>query len=144
MTLRDRALALLARREHSRVELARKLALHGDPEEVAALLDDLQRHGQLSDARFAESLAHTRAGKYGSRRLAQELREKGVGEALTAAAVQEARVGDLAAARSVWQKKFGTPPADAREKARQYRFLLGRGFPSEIVRRVVGGSADED
>jgi regulatory protein len=144
MTLRDRALALLARREHSRVELARKLALHGEPEEIAALLDDLQHHGQLSDARFAESLAHARAGKYGSRHLAQELREKGVGEALAAAAVQEARDGDLAAARSAWQKKFGTPPADAREKARQYRFLLGRGFPSEIVRRVVGGAGPED
>ncbi|WP_126463339.1 recombination regulator RecX [Sulfuritortus calidifontis] len=140
--LRERALNLLARREHSRAELARKLAPHGEADEIAALLDDLEQRKQLSDARYAESLAHARAGKYGSRRLAHELREKGVGEGLIADAVAEAREGDLAAARVAWAKKFGAPPSDANEQARQYRFLLGRGFPNEVVRRVVGGDED--
>lgn len=143
LSLRERALNLLARREHSRVELARKLASHGEADEIAALLDDLERHKHLSDARYVESLAHSRAGKYGSRRLAYELREKGVGEALIADAVGEARESDLDAARAAWQKKFGASPSDAKERARQYRFLLSRGFPSEVVRRVVGGANDD-
>ncbi|MBI5938213.1 MAG: recombination regulator RecX [Betaproteobacteria bacterium] len=142
LSLRERALNLLARREHSRAELARKLSPHGEADEIAALLDDLERRKQLSDARYAESLRHTRSGKYGSRRLAHELREKGVGEGLIADAVAVARAGDLAAARAAWAKKFGVLPNDANERARQYRFLLGRGFPAEVVRRVVGGEDD--
>jgi len=142
LSLRERALNLLARREHSRAELARKLAPHGEADEIAALLAELERRKQLSDARYAESLAHARAGKYGSRRLAHELREKGVGEGLIADVVAEAREGDLAAARAAWAKKFGAPPIDANERARQYRFLLARGFPNEVVRRVVGGEED--
>lgn len=143
LSLRERALNLLARREHSRAELARKLSPHGEVDEIAALLDELERRKQLSDARFAESLRHTRSGRYGSRRLAHELREKGVGEGLIADAVAEAREGDLAAARAAWAKKFGAPPTDANERARQYRFLLGRGFPTDVVRRVVGGAGDD-
>jgi len=140
--LRERALKLLARREHSRAELARKLSPHGEVDEIAALLDQLEARKQLSDVRYAESLTHVRAGKYGSRRLAHELREKGVGEGLIADAVAEARAGDLAAARAAWAKKVGAAPTDANERARQYRFLLGRGFPAEVVRRVVGGEDD--
>ncbi len=142
LSLRERALSLLARREHSRAELARKLAQHGEADEVVALLDDLERRKQLSDARYTESLRHARSGKYGSRRLAYELREKGVGEGLIADAVADAREGDLAAARAAWAKKFGALASDANERARQYRFLLGRGFPVEVVRRVVGGEDD--
>lgn len=138
-SLRERALGLLARREHSRAELARKLAPHGEADEIAALLDQLEGRNHLSDARYAESLMHVRAGKHGSRRLAHELRERGVSDALAASVLAEAREGDLTAARAVWAKRFGIAPADAAERARQYRFLLGRGFPSEVVRRVVGG-----
>ena len=133
---------LLARREHSRAELARKLSQHGEAEEISALLDELERHNQLSDSRYAEALLHARSGKYGSRRLAHELKEKGVDEALIAQVVREAGDSDLASGRAAWAKKFGTPPGDAKERARQYRFLLSRGFPAEIVRRVVGGSED--
>ncbi len=139
MNLRERAVNLLARREHSRAELARKLAPYGEAAEIAALLDDLERRGQLSDARYTEALLHARSGKYGSRRLVHELREKGVGDALIGAAADLLREDELASARAAWTKKFGVLPADVRERARQYRFLLGRGFPPEIVRRVVGG-----
>jgi regulatory protein len=142
LTLRERALNLLARREHSRAELARKLAAHGDAEEIASLLEDLQQCGQLSDVRYAEALVHARAGRHGSRRLAHELREKGVEDALVNAAVEAARHDDLSAARGVWARKFGIPPANTQERARQFRFLLNRGFPPEVVRRVVGGKDD--
>ena len=143
MKLRERALNLLARREHSRVELARKLTPHGDPEEVAVLLDDLEQENLLSNARYAESLAHSRVGRHGSLRLKADLRDKGVPEALISQVVSEAREQDLAAAREVWHKKFGQPPRDASERAKQMRFLAGRGFPADVVRRVVGGFEDD-
>ncbi|NWG87080.1 MAG: recombination regulator RecX [Hydrogenophilaceae bacterium] len=143
LSLRERALNLLARREHSRAELARKLAAYGEADEIAALLDRLEARNHLSDARYAEAVRHARSGKYGSRRLAHELREKGVSETLVESAVAEARESDLSVARAAWAKKFGVLPADAKERARQHRFLLGRGFPAEIVRRVVGGGEDD-
>ncbi|MFN3593842.1 MAG: recombination regulator RecX [Thiobacillaceae bacterium] len=138
MDLRERALRLLARREHSRAELARKLAAHAGPEVIAALLDALEREGLLSDARYAEALAYAYQGRHGSLRLQQTLRRQGVEADLTDAAVQHARAQDLEACRALWQKKFGAPPVTLKDKARQYRFLMGRGFPAEIVAQVVG------
>ena len=140
MKLRERALNLLARREHSRAELARKLAPHGDPDEVAVLLDDLEREHLLSNTRYAESLAHARAGRHGSLRLKADLRDKGVPETVISQVVTEAKEQDLATARQVWDRKFGQSPKDAAERARQMRFLASRGFPAEVVRRVVGGA----
>lgn len=142
MTLRERALNFLARREHSRVELARKLSAHAEANEITALLDDLERENLLSNARYAEMLAHARAGRHGSVRLKADLRNKGVPAAVIEQAVAEARDTDLAAARTVWLKKFGQAPRDAAERSKQMRFLAGRGFPAEIVRRVVGGEDD--
>lgn len=142
MSLRERALRLLARREYSRAELARKLAPSAEGEDLDALLDDLERENLLSNARFAEMLAHSRAGRHGSLRLKAELRDKGVPAELIDATVAEAKGRDLEAARAVWQKKFGIPPRDAGERAKQMRFLAARGFPAEVVRRVVGGEED--
>ncbi len=142
MKLRERALALLARREHSRVELARKLAPHDEAEELPALLDALERENLLSNARYAEALAHARAGRHGSIRLKADLRDKGVPEAVMAEVVGTARANDLEAARGVWRKKFGKPPADPQERAKQLRFLASRGFPADVVYKVVGGDVD--
>ena len=142
---------LLARREHSRAELARKLARNIPVEtetdvaanEIAAVLDELERDNLLSNARFAEALANARAGRHGSLRLRSDLLNKGVPAALVAEQVSTAREHDLATARAVWQKKFPSPPMNAAERAKQMRFLAARGFPAEVVRRVLGGQ-DED
>ena len=142
MTLRERALRMLARREHSRAELARKLAAHAEDEDLDALLDDLERENLLSNNRFADMLLNARAGRHGSVRLKAELRDKGVPAELIEAAVSKARGNDLEAARAVWRKKFGAPPRDATERARQMRFLAGRGFPAGVVSKVVGGADD--
>jgi regulatory protein len=143
VTLRERALNLLARREHSRAELARKLAPHGEADELAALLDDLERENLLSNARYAEMLAHARSGRHGSLRLKADLREKGVAAAVIESTLADARETDLETARAIWLKKFGQLPRDAAERAKQMRFLASRGFPAEVVRRVVGGAEDE-
>jgi regulatory protein len=142
LKLREAALNFLARREHSRAELARKLVAYGETGEIDAVLDDLEKEGLLSSARFAESLAASRRGRHGSLRLRHELREKGVPEPEAERVMAEARARDLDDARAVWRKKFGHPPADAAERARQMRFLAGRGFPAEVIRRVVGGDED--
>jgi regulatory protein len=142
VNLRERALNLLARREHSRAELARKLAPHAEGGEVDALLDDLERENLLSDTRYAEMLANARSGRHGSLRLRADLRDKGVPAAVIEVALAEARESDLDAARAVWLKKFGAAPRDAAERAKQMRFLAGRGFPVDVVRRVVGGEDD--
>ncbi|MBI3068278.1 MAG: recombination regulator RecX [Betaproteobacteria bacterium] len=141
--LRARALRLLARREHTRTELARKLAPHADdPGELSALLDELERRGWLSERRAAEQLVHARRGRFGAARIRRDLRDKGVPEEVIAQAVGELKAGELDAARALWQKKFGKAPADARERARQMRFLQGRGFSLEVIRRVVRGEED--
>jgi len=142
-SLRDRAYGFLARREYSRTELARKLSAYADADEVDDLLAALVAEGALSDQRFAESLANSRSGRYGSRRLAQELREKGVEDAHGRDVLEVARERDVAGAHTVWLKKFGTTATDAKERARQYRFLLGRGFPPDVVAKVVQGKRSD-
>ncbi|HXF67962.1 MAG TPA: recombination regulator RecX [Burkholderiales bacterium] len=143
-TLRTRALRLLARREHSRAELARKLAPHSeDPAQLERVLDELQARGWLSERRLAEQIVHARRARYGARRIERELVEKGVAREVLAEALPELRRGELDAARGVWKKKFGRQPRSAAERARQVRFLQGRGFGLDVILKIVkGGDAD--
>jgi len=139
-SLKARALNYLARREHSRLELEHKLARFAEDEaEVTQVLDELQARGWLSEQRFVEQLVQARRGKYGSRRLAYELREKGVSETAIEAASAHYREQDLVSARAVWQRKYGHFPRDALERARQVRFLLSRGFDMEVICKVIKG-----
>ena len=145
-TLRERALRLLARREHARAELARKLAPYAESgEALEALLDDLAARRLLSDERYVEMRLNARAARYGNTRLAYELRTQGVSEALVATALA-ASDDELVRAHAVWQRKFGGKPdaPDATEQARQMRFLLSRGFSGETVRRVLRGDFEDD
>lgn len=141
--LRARALRLLARREHTRQELARKLApLDEAAGELDALLDDLTARGWLSDARVVEQVLHARTGRYGPARIRRELMEKGVPEDLIDGAATRLKAGELDAARDVWRRKFKSLPADRNETARQVRFLQARGFSLGVALRVVGGADD--
>ncbi len=138
-SLRARALDALSRREHSRMELMRKLAPYTDnPDELTTLLDDLQTRGWLSDARFAEQVVNARQSRYGSRKLAFELREKGVAEDLINATLVNLRDTELERARAVWTRKYGQIPASAQEQAKQIRFLQSRGFAWEVIRKILG------
>ena len=129
---------MLARRDHSRLELARKLAPAG-PGEIEALLDELQARGWLSDQRLADQRLRAAAGRFGSRKVVQELTAKGVAGEVVAQASRQAAKTELASARAVWLKRFGRPPATLRERARQARFLEQRGFDPEVIRQVLGG-----
>lgn len=180
LSLKMRAIALLAQREHSLMELRGKLlrlararaaeraaqaeaaaafAEEGgaqtpamlEPEsgaaspdleiEVDTLLVWLQAQGYLDESRFVESRVHARAARYGNRRIQQELSQHGL--SLDAEAQARLKDSELERAREVWRRKFGgAAPEDASARAKQTRFLVGRGFSSEVVRRVLRGDHD--
>ena len=144
-SLRGRALKLLARREHSRAELTRKLSIHAkDPGEVERVLDDCERRGWLSERRVVEQLVHARRSRYGARRIERDLLQKGVSEEAVAAALAGLKAGELEAAREVWRRKFGgRHPRGPADRARQVRFLQGRGFDLEVILKVIK-NRDED
>lgn len=143
-SLRERALRLLARREHARVELRRKLAPHAESaEELDHLLDDLTARRLLSDERYAEMRMHTRAPRYGNAKLAYELRQQGVADDLVEAAIADS--GDeVERARLVWQRKFPAAPVDAIERGKQSRFLQSRGFSMTTIIKVLKGGYDDE
>jgi len=146
-------LRLLATREHSRLELKRKLRRHEvEPGELARVLDALQTKGFIDDKRVVESVLHRRAGKLGEARIRQELQVKGLPVEAIRDAVAGLQGSELARARVVWHKKFAatqlrdaSDPArvpDAADRARQIRYLAARGFAGDTIRRVVSGAGD--
>jgi regulatory protein len=136
---RTTGLRLLARRDYSRSELAQRLRRRGVPaDEIGATLDDFERLGYLSDVRYAQALVSQRAGRLGARAIARDLHDKGIAadaakNALTALAPRD----ELADATALWTRRFGTPPADEREKARHVRFLMSRGYSVSVALKVL-------
>lgn len=144
ISLRGRALRALARREYSRTELHGKLMPHVvEADNVGALLDDLEQRGWLSDARAMEQTLRIRSARFGTQRIAHELKQKGISNELISAALPQLKQGELAAARAVWQRKFASPAQDQKEKAKQMRFLQSRGFSMDVIFKVMG-IAEED
>lgn len=145
ISLKGRALRLLAGREHSRAELQRKLSTHEtEPGELTKALDELQAKGFINEQRVLESVVHRRSARLGAARVRQELQAKGLDPQAVAEAVAGLQDSEEARAREVWRKKFGAAPSDAAERGKQMRFLLTRGFSAEAVRRVLRGVPAED
>ena len=137
-SLRSRALSFLARREHSRAELARKLAPHlEEGDDLEAVLDELAAKGWLSDARFAEQAIRSKARRYGPVKLAHVLRSKGLDDEAIAAGFRAAGHEGEANLEAVWKSRFRAAPNDERERGRQVRFLQGRGFRLEDILRYL-------
>jgi regulatory protein len=164
LSLKGQALQWLARREHSRTEMRRKLLAQGralsvltaatgaEPEDapvdlqtrVEAVLDWLDLHRYLCEERFVESRVHARAARYGNLRIRQELAQHGLD--LPADAALALKTTELDRARAVWQRKFTAGPKSAAERGRQQRFLAGRGFSAEVIHQLlrVSNRAAED
>ena len=169
LSLKARALQCLSQREHSALELRRKLLDHvretlglpandtadalaqrtrrvpPTPEalaEVDTLLGWLTANGLLSDARFAEARVRARAARQGNMRIHRELAQHGL--RLTPDDARALKDSELARAKGVWTRKFGAAAGDAAGTARQIRFLAARGFSAEVIRRVVRGGDDID
>lgn len=133
--LKARALRHLARREHSRAELARKLAPFApSPEALEQLLDALAAKRQLSDERYAELRTHQLQRKYGAARIRLDLKAKGVAQELLE---RVCAAGELERASSILQRKYRTPARSREERARRMRFLQGRGFSHETIRKLL-------
>ena len=112
-----------------------------------AALDELARSGLLSDARYAEAIVAQKAGRYGRRAIAHALKEKGVDEAAAASALTAlAGRDEVDEALALWRRRYGSPPADEREKARQVRFLVSRGYSMSVALKVLraAGAARDD
>lgn len=141
------AVRLLASREHSRQELAQKLRQrYGcSSNELAQLLDKLQEMGYLDDARYAAAFIRSSVARgRGEQRIAYELREHGVSDTIAAQALADAEVDWFALARDQRIKKFGRAiPADHKERARQSRFLAGRGFYTDSIKAAFQNHPDE-
>lgn len=162
LSLTARALRLLAQREHSRLELERKLQRFvqtpaeeaegsagaeanagpsATPEDLAAVLDALEAKGFIQPERVAQSVLYRRAPKLGSQRVLQELRQKGLDEAIIRDAAETLRDSEHQRAWDVWQRKFGQVAGTPQERARQMRFLASRGFAMAVIGKVVRGIA---
>jgi regulatory protein len=151
LSLKGRALQLLAQRDQSRVELRRKLLRHarraaeasgggedeGEAEraDVEAVLDWLEANRYLSAERFAESRVHAREARFGNLRIRSELAQHGV--ALSAEAAQALAESELQRAATVHARRFPAPPGDATGRAAQSRFLAARGFSPEVIHRLM-------
>jgi regulatory protein len=143
--LRRQAIKLLARREHTRVELARKLAGFGTPEEIAAVLLDMVASQLQSDKRTAENYLRSNASRLGASRLRHTLKTRGVAPEMIEEQLAQADLPDeMERARAAWSRKFSAAPANAKEWARQARFLQSRGFASDIVRRLLKQPLEEN
>ena len=147
-SLMARAVDLLSRREHSRVQLARKLKQHLGPDEtdddIDRVLDRLQEQGLLSDARFAISLVRQRAPRYGDLRLARDLRERGVGAADASSAMTQVAGTEAQRALAAWSRRFDALPTSADERGRQGRYLQTRGFSMDVITQVLAGKVASD
>ena len=144
-SLKGRALRLLGQREHSRLELERKLRSHEvEPGELARVLDDLQAKGFINEQRVLESVVFRRAPRLGALRVRQELQAKGLAPEAVAQAVAGLQGSEVQRAHEIWRKKFGVPAEDPKSRAKHMRFLAARGFGGDTIRRVVKGSDDDD
>ena len=144
-SLKGRALRLLSQREHSRTELERKLKQHEEePGTLALALDELAAKDFISEARVVQSVLNQRAPRMGAARVRQELQHKGIAPDAIAEAVAGLQDSELQRARDVWRRRFDTLPADAKERARQGRFLLARGFSGAVVGRVLRWTHSDD
>lgn len=134
----------MGKREYSAIELAQKLKLFAEEsDDIEGLVADFKARGWLSDERFAEQRAHARKSKYGSAKIAHELRQKGVDESLIDEAIASIKPDELENAKAVWQKKFKQAPSNQQEWAKQARFLQGRGFGFDVIKQVLNFKEDD-
>ena len=139
---KNSAIYSLAMREHSRQELWRKLTqkdLSADVD-LNKLLDELELNDYLNDQRFAESFIRYRVTRgQGKIKIINDLKQRGVSASIIDVSLAQSDTDWFVLASQTREKKFGKVIAvDYKEKTKQMRFLLGRGFDFEMIRHAVG------
>jgi regulatory protein len=139
------SLRLLAGRDMSRRDFVAKLIDKGfTADEASQSADWCRAEGWLNEARFADGAARRLGQKYGASRVAQVLKQKGVGQEALEETVAQLKETDLARARALWQRRFGEPSMAANERAKQIRYLQTRGFSFAIIKKVLDGATDDE
>lgn len=145
ISLTGRALKYLSQREHSRLELERKLTPYVEEgEDLAAVLDALEAKNFINPERVAQSVLYRRSSKLGNSRVLHELRNKGLDDETVRAAAEQLKDTEHARAWAVWLRKFGVPATTPQERMKQMRFLASRGFGGDVVSKVLRGQAPEE
>jgi regulatory protein len=145
ISLKARALRYLSMREHSRNELARKLARYADENDnIDAVLDFLEKAQYLSAERFSESLVHRKQARFGNQRILAELKSHGLVDDAFAHLKSALVDSEKQRACEVLHRKFPHSPTDQNERAKHMRFLLQRGFSSDAVRAAMHADRMED
>ena len=144
ISLTGRALKYLSQREHSRLELERKLAPHVEEgEDLGAVLDALEAKNFINPERVAQSVIYRRSSKLGTARVLHELRSKGLDDDTVRAAAEQLKDTEHVRAWEVWQRKFGEVASTPQERMKQMRFLASRGFSGDVVSKVLRGIAPD-
>lgn len=141
LTTKERALGLLARREHSAAELKRKLLQKGcAADEIVSGLSELQAEGALSDRRFTEAYVHMRRNRgYGPLRIMAELREKGISADLADEYLNHEEHEWQSVLHQQYTRKYGNqPPADYQDKSKRIGYLQARGFKLDLIFDLIG------
>jgi regulatory protein len=144
--LRNKALRLLTTREHSRAELMRKLnqakarvarrsaednsreSNHDSKDDIEKLVDDLTAQGWQSDDRYAEAIVRRLSGQAARRYISEKLAQAGIKKEVAQLAMETIEQDDADIARALWDRRFGEAPKDDKDRQRQVRYLLSRGF----------------
>ena len=139
-SLKARAISLLSRRDQSRVELKRKLAMHAEsPEAIETVINSLETEGYFSEARFAQSFARRRGERYGVARVKQELNGHKLDSALMETTVDILKKSEFVRGYEVWSRRFDALASDSTGRIKQQRFLAGRGFSMAVIGRIIKG-----
>lgn len=144
ISLKARAVDFLSRREHSRLELQTKLARYSDDiDEINIALDELQKDNWQSDTRYAFAYANKNSSKHGVMRILNDLRHQGINEVCINEIRDSLSDSEYQRALLVWQKKFGSIAENPKAYAKQYRFMLGRGFSNDCINKILSGKTPD-
>jgi regulatory protein len=138
----------LGKREYSRAELRKKISVYAESldiekDDIEDMLSELEKDSWLSDKRFTEQFIFSRKNKFGIKKIAHELRTKGVNDLIISHAIDSIRSEEFSLAQKIWEKKFKGLPIDNQEKVKQIRFLQGRGIDPFIIQKILSGKSFE-
>ena len=148
LQLKKRALYYLGKRDYSRVELERKILTYSESLKISRvdlelMLDELEEKDWLSDDRFSEQFVLSKKRKFGARKIAHELKLRGVDELIISRALRVIKDDEFLLAKKIWEKKFNQIPITIDEKAKQIRFMQSRGIEVAIIHQILSGKSPE-
>ena len=148
LQLKKRALYYLGKRDYSRVELGRKILAYSESLEInkadlELVLDELENKDWLSDNRFSEQFVLSKKRKFGARKIAHELKLRGVSESIISRVLSDIKDDKFLLAKKIWEKKFNQIPITIDEKAKQIRFMQSRGIEVAIIHQILSGKSPE-